>query len=319
MKLGKLLALVLPLVLVMVLAVACGDDEPEPSAPAGGITAAELQAAIASIQIPEGLSEADVSRIVTGAAQPGISAADVSKIVSDELAAQPGISAADLQKAVDSAVGKAVAALPTVAPGVTAAQLQSAVASIQIPTGLSQADVSKIISDQLAKQPGISSADLQAAVDAAVTQAVAVAAATSAALVAQEGPYGTLNVAHTELGPYQAHPTLTTFPAASLNTLAALEGLVGRGLEWNYFGKLAEEWGFASDQLTWTFKLKKGVQFHDGWGEVTAEDFIFSVKAAAAEGSLNPAAPTHRANFLNPEGHLIALDDQTIELNTGIP
>ena len=90
MKLGKLLALVLPLVLVMVLAVACGDDEPETTAPAG-ITAAELQAAIASIQIPEGLSEADVSRIVTGAAQPGISAADVSKIVSDELAAQPGI------------------------------------------------------------------------------------------------------------------------------------------------------------------------------------------------------------------------------------
>jgi len=46
MKFGKLLALMLPLVLVMVLAVACGDDEP--AAPVGGITAAELQAAVAT-------------------------------------------------------------------------------------------------------------------------------------------------------------------------------------------------------------------------------------------------------------------------------
>ncbi len=101
MKTGKLLALMLPLVLVMVLAVACGSDEPAPAptaAPAQpGLTAAELQAelqsAIAGIQIPEGLS-----------------ADDLSKIVSDQLAAQPGITAADLQKAVDAAVVLAVAA-----------------------------------------------------------------------------------------------------------------------------------------------------------------------------------------------------------------
>jgi hypothetical protein len=81
MKFGKLLALMLPLALVMVLAVACGGAEPQPAAPAGGITAEELQGAIAGIQIPEGLSEADVSEIVSSAmsAQPGITAADLQR------------------------------------------------------------------------------------------------------------------------------------------------------------------------------------------------------------------------------------------------
>ena len=156
--------------MLLAFAAACGDDpEPAPAPAPAGITAADLQAAMASIQIPEGLSEADVSRIVEGAAQPGISAAEVSKIVSDQLDAQPGISAADLQKAVDTAVMEA--------GGITAADLQSAIAGIQIPTGLSEAEVSKIVSDQLAAQPGITAVELQKAVDTAVMEAGGITAA----------------------------------------------------------------------------------------------------------------------------------------------
>ena len=156
--------------MLLVVAAACGDDpEPAPAPAPAGITAADLQAAMASIQIPEGLSEDDVSRIVEGAAQPGLSAAEVSKIVSDQLDAQPGISVADLQKAVDTAVMEA--------GGITAADLQSAIAGIQIPEGLSEAEVSKIVSDQLAAQPGISAADLQKAVDTAVMEAGGITAA----------------------------------------------------------------------------------------------------------------------------------------------
>ena len=316
MKFGKLLALMLPLVLVMVLAVACGGAEPQPAAPAGGITAEELQGAIAGIQIPEGLSEADVSNIVSSA-----------------MAAQPGITAADLQTAVDAA------------EGITAAELQGAIAGIQIPEGLSEADVSNIVSsamsaqpgitaadvseivaDQLAAQPGITAADLQAAVDAAAATAVmeaatsAPSAATSApSMMETMEPTGTLNVAFPELGPYQVHPGMTAFPSASLNYLTAVEGLVGRGTDWEWYGRLAEEWSVAPDTVTWTFNLREGVPFHDDWGEFTAEDYIWSIKAGAAEGSLNGRAPDHRLKFLNPEGHLIALDDHTIELNTAEP
>jgi len=39
---------------------------------------------------------------------------------------------------------------------------------------------------------------------------------------------------------------------------------------------LAESWTLSPDGTLWTFKLKKGVQFHKGHGEMTAEDVKFS-------------------------------------------
>jgi len=39
---------------------------------------------------------------------------------------------------------------------------------------------------------------------------------------------------------------------------------------------LAESWTLSPDGTLWTFKLKKGVQFHKGFGELTAEDVKFS-------------------------------------------
>jgi len=39
---------------------------------------------------------------------------------------------------------------------------------------------------------------------------------------------------------------------------------------------LAESWTMSDDGTVWTFKLRKGVQFHKGFGEMTAEDVQFS-------------------------------------------
>src|SRR5919108_1468751 len=39
---------------------------------------------------------------------------------------------------------------------------------------------------------------------------------------------------------------------------------------------LAESWTLSREGTIWTFKLKKGVQFHKGFGELTAEDVKFS-------------------------------------------
>ena len=39
---------------------------------------------------------------------------------------------------------------------------------------------------------------------------------------------------------------------------------------------LAESWSLSPEGTIWTFKLRKGVQFHKGFGELTAEDVKFS-------------------------------------------
>jgi len=44
---------------------------------------------------------------------------------------------------------------------------------------------------------------------------------------------------------------------------------------------LAERWEPSKDGLVWTFYLRKGVKFHKGYGELTAEDVKFSLEKAA--------------------------------------
>ena len=45
-------------------------------------------------------------------------------------------------------------------------------------------------------------------------------------------------------------------------------------------GDLAESWQASDDRLTWTFKLRPGVQWQHGYGEVTAQDVVFSLEKA---------------------------------------
>jgi peptide/nickel transport system substrate-binding protein len=44
---------------------------------------------------------------------------------------------------------------------------------------------------------------------------------------------------------------------------------------------LAESWATSADAKTWTFKLKDGVQCQGGYGAMTADDVVFSLKRAA--------------------------------------
>ena len=43
---------------------------------------------------------------------------------------------------------------------------------------------------------------------------------------------------------------------------------------------LAESWESSADGRTWTFRLRRGVQFHGGFGEMTADDVVFSLRKA---------------------------------------
>jgi peptide/nickel transport system substrate-binding protein len=47
---------------------------------------------------------------------------------------------------------------------------------------------------------------------------------------------------------------------------------------------LAERWESSADGRTWTFHLRRGVQFQQGFGELTADDVVASLKKAATAG-----------------------------------
>ncbi|WP_193337423.1 ABC transporter substrate-binding protein [Devosia beringensis] len=53
----------------------------------------------------------------------------------------------------------------------------------------------------------------------------------------------------------------------------------------DYLPVLATEWSVSEDAKTWTFKLREGVQFHRGYGEMTAEDAAFTFLKAKEFGT----------------------------------
>lgn len=65
------------------------------------------------------------------------------------------------------------------------------------------------------------------------------------------------------------------------------ETLLRRNAQGNLVPGLAERWEVSLDGRRLTFYLRKGIQFHDGWGEMTAEDVKFSWQDAIREGSVN--------------------------------
>src|SRR5262247_2809382 len=63
-----------------------------------------------------------------------------------------------------------------------------------------------------------------------------------------------------------------------LDKRPALEYLVGIDRNTGaYIPELAEKWEMSPDGKTWTITLRKGVQFHDKWGEFTAKDVRHAV------------------------------------------
>jgi peptide/nickel transport system substrate-binding protein len=60
---------------------------------------------------------------------------------------------------------------------------------------------------------------------------------------------------------------------------------------------LATEWKPSNDMKTWTFKLRPGVMFHEGHGELTGEDVKFTVEQNLKPDSQGGSAPFFRMNL----------------------
>ena len=84
------------------------------------------------------------------------------------------------------------------------------------------------------------------------------------------------------------------------------EGLTRFGPDGSIMPGLAASWDLSEDGTTYTFALREGVTFHDG-SAMTAEDVVFTLDRARAEGSVN-AQPALFANIVSVD----APDDLTV-------
>ncbi|CAI8012148.1 hypothetical protein GBAR_LOCUS7790 [Geodia barretti] len=73
---------------------------------------------------------------------------------------------------------------------------------------------------------------------------------------------------------------------------------------------LAETWTVADDWSKVTVKVKEGVQFHRGWGEMTADDLVWSFNDLIAPESVHNQSGDYAAVF----EHMLKIDDYTVEV-----
>ena len=71
---------------------------------------------------------------------------------------------------------------------------------------------------------------------------------------------------------------------------------------------LAESWETTPDAKTWTFKLQQGVEFHHGYGEMTAQDFVDMAIAKS-----NTDCQSSTTSFWKEMAQAEAVDDHTVQ------
>ena len=168
----------------------------------------------------------------------------------------------------------------------------------------------------------------QAAAPAATTQAAPAQAAQAAPTAVPQAagssdsmmmaePKGILSTGLKEMGPFFLHPSTLGNPQIFVHGTAPIgEGLLQEDVNREVKGLLAESWEISDDFLVWTFHLTKGVQFHKGYGEMTAEDVVWSMQQWGL--SKHPRAGQLETFWADRDGSMI-IDSHTLQVHTGEP
>ena len=133
-------------------------------------------------------------------------------------------------------------------------------------------------------------------------------------------PAGKLAVGQKELGPYMGNPKLIGNPQIFLNSAIPITETLGMyNFDNGFVGPmLAESWDVSADGQIWTFNIRRGVQFHQGYGEMTVEDVVFSFGQVAASDKHARAANAAEM-FFAEDGNQTTPDDYTWVVDTGVP
>ena len=93
-------------------------------------------------------------------------------------------------------------------------------------------------------------------------------------------------------------------------------GLMNYDADGNMFSDLAEREPVQPDDKTYIFKIRQGVQFHGGFGELTAEDVVFSFDTIRGVGG---EKGTFLALWLRPLDTAEAVDKYTVKFTMKEP
>jgi len=88
------------------------------------------------------------------------------------------------------------------------------------------------------------------------------------------------------------------------------EGLTSVDASGNIVPALAEGWEWAADNMSITFKIRKGVKFHDGQ-ELNADDVVYSYQRMAGQLADQSAV---KATFVNGLEKIEKIDDYTVKM-----
>jgi peptide/nickel transport system substrate-binding protein len=109
----------------------------------------------------------------------------------------------------------------------------------------------------------------------------------------------------------QVYEGLVEFPPGDMNGDKLVPGL-------------AEKWETSADKRLWTFHLRRGVQWHKGFGEFTADDVKFSIERVMSKEFGSPFRQTlqniERVDIVNPHTVRILLkqpDPSFVQLMVG--
>ena len=108
-------------------------------------------------------------------------------------------------------------------------------------------------------------------------------------------------------------PHFCTDSATEIFNKNMYSNLVCFDADMNLQPDLAESWSVSEDNLTWTFKLRSGVTFHDG------TPFNAAAVKTSFERVLNPDVGSPRRSVLAAITAVEAVDDLTVSITTDVP
>lgn len=176
------------------------------------------------------------------------------------------------------------------------------------------------IPEQATAVPGITAAVPTSAPSSGKASVPAPTAVPTKAPQAAPKPSGTLDVGQKELGPYVGNPKMIGNPQIFLNSAIPITETLGMaGFDSGaVVPMLAESWDISADAQTWTFHIRKGVQFHKGFGEMTAEDVVFSHRQIA-DSDKHARSANAAEMFFAEDGNQTTPDNYTWVVDMGQP